>query len=540
MYKIKRQIIIVLLFSVFLSLFLILNPQHGLATDLNSKLLPLKTTKAENGFEDLQSLKETLKDKRLIGIGQSTLGAKEFFEIKHRFAEFLVEEMDYKLIAIDVEFAEANKVNDYIQGGKTSLKDAIWALREIRWSADKLSKDNYTINSRAYLASWTTTEVSDMLQWMKRYNENVGEQEKIRIYGIDMKLPENNIGEFFEYLHIVDNNLGTLYSKKLRDIVMVHGFDMKYPLARPLNLFTGLMKELENEFIGNKTSYINKSSSNEYEMANQALNAIIQWTIYQENNQKYGVVEALNVREGFLTKNIEWILEYEKQFHNEKIIVLSHNRSISKTSKGIMSMGENLKEKFSDEYYAIGLDFYQGKFRAYGLDLWGNPISNYLAKFNIKSSPKKTLVSKLEKTNIPISFMDFKEAVEDENIHNILTKNQSFHNIGLLYPGKYIPSRFFPDHAKQFEEAVPLEAYDGFIFIKEITQTTGVYDLRDTKIEDGDKAILNYYMHIIFGQLYTIIGVMITVILVILLIRKRIKRKKSGVGARYPGSRRWD
>lgn len=544
LYKTKRPILIVLLLSLFLSFFSVLNPQHALAADLHTKLkdqlIPLKTTKAEQGIEDLMPLKEILKDKKVIGIGESTIGAKEFFEMRHRIIEFLVDEMDYKLLAVDVGFSEANIVNDYIQGGEASLDDAIWALKEIPWSAEKVSKDNYIINSRAYLASWTTTEVSDMLKWMREYNENSEEEDKLRFYGIDMELPESNIWGFFDYLHLVDSSLGTYYNRKLSDIIMVYGFNMKYPSSRPLNLFTGMMEELQGKFKGNRDPYISRSSENEYETASQALNTIIQWTIYQENNLTYGAKEAFNVREEFLAKNTEWILEHEKQFNNDKIIVLAHNNNIIKASDENVSMGENLRGKFNDKYYAIGLDFYQGRFRSYGLDLWGNPISNYIAKFNIKSSPKRTLVNKLEKTNIPISFMDFKIASEDKDIIELLSKKQSFHNIGLLYPGKYSPSSFIPDHAKRLTEVIPIESYDGFIFIKEITETTGVYDRRDTKIEDGDKAILNHYMHIIFGQLSTIIGIVIVLVFIIIFIRNKIRKKKAGVGARYPGSRRWD
>ena len=66
----------------------------SISSKLKEMVYPLTTTKAGNGFEDLQPLKEILKDVNILGMGEATHGTKEFFEMKHRMFEFLVEEMD--------------------------------------------------------------------------------------------------------------------------------------------------------------------------------------------------------------------------------------------------------------------------------------------------------------------------------------------------------------------------------------------------------------------------------------------------------------
>lgn len=58
---------------VLMSLLSNIGTVKVLATDgnkLKEHLIHIETTKAENGFQDLEPLKEILKDKRIIGIGE--------------------------------------------------------------------------------------------------------------------------------------------------------------------------------------------------------------------------------------------------------------------------------------------------------------------------------------------------------------------------------------------------------------------------------------------------------------------------------------
>lgn len=470
----------------------------------------------------------------------STVGAKEFYEMKHRMVEFLVEEMGYRVVAIDAEFGDIKIVNDYILNGVGSIDEVIWALRNFSWSATKEKDNTSTIVTHAYLASWTTTEFTAMIEWMKKFNEDPGNENKIKFYGIDMELPENSIDDLFGYLDKADEGLGTNYSGKLSDLVIIHGFNIKYPTSRSLGLFLGMMEELEEIFITNKEKYIEKTSATEYEIAKHDLEVIMGWGDYRNNNLKSGTIEALSNRNYHMAENVKWILEFEKQNGNDKVIVWAHNRSIAKKGNLHSTMGEHLKETFGEEYYAIGLDFYEGRFRAYGVDIWGNPISNYLAKFSIGSSPKNTLAYALEKTGLELSLLDFQSALGEKEVFDILSNPQLIHNIGLMYPGRYTPSRYTLDFTKRYSSDIPMDSYDGFLFVKEISETTGAYDKRDTKIEDGDKAIISHYIHILFGQISTIVSIIIVTVLIFIFVYKKIKKKKDGKGARYPNSDRWD
>jgi len=129
---------------------------------LKSSIIPIKTVKAENGFEDLEPLKQALMDARIIALGENTHGSREVFEMKHRMVEFLTAEMGFNTFAIESYLPEHSLINHYIQTGYGEPR--------------KLMNNLY--------AAWNTLEVLQMVQWMKKYNKNA--QTKLRFFGFDI------------------------------------------------------------------------------------------------------------------------------------------------------------------------------------------------------------------------------------------------------------------------------------------------------------------------------------------------------------------
>ena len=92
---------------------------------LKLNAVPLSTVEAGSGFEDLMPLKEVLKDKTLLGLGEATHGTREFFQMKHRLLEFLVTELDFTVFAIEASFARCQYINNYVLDGVGSLDTAV-------------------------------------------------------------------------------------------------------------------------------------------------------------------------------------------------------------------------------------------------------------------------------------------------------------------------------------------------------------------------------------------------------------------------------
>ena len=83
---------------------------------LANNAVPLQGIKSGGGYADLHSLKRIFQDVRIIGLGEATHGTLEFFVFKHRLLEFLVKEMNVRVLAIETGYSSTAQINDYVMG----------------------------------------------------------------------------------------------------------------------------------------------------------------------------------------------------------------------------------------------------------------------------------------------------------------------------------------------------------------------------------------------------------------------------------------
>src|SRR6266540_48671 len=88
---------------------------------LQQNAIPIQHIEAGHGFADLQPLKTLLQDVKVVGLGETTHGTREFFQFKHRLLEFLVTEMDFTAFAIEASYASCQPINDFVLHGTGDL-----------------------------------------------------------------------------------------------------------------------------------------------------------------------------------------------------------------------------------------------------------------------------------------------------------------------------------------------------------------------------------------------------------------------------------
>ncbi|MSU00409.1 erythromycin esterase family protein [Tissierella pigra] len=418
--------LVVIIFTTFMGTGA--NTESNLTTELKENLIPLKTVEAESGFEDLMPLKEILKDKRIIGMGEATHGTSEFFKMKHRMFEFLVEEMGYRVFAIEGEFGGSQVVNEYILYGKGDINKSLEAM-------------NFWI--------WSTEEVVDMIEWMKKYNDDPNNKRKIKFYGFDIQSADNSLSYVLDYLEKVGSNNIDGYRKGIKTL-----------------------EEIYAELKENKDEYIKNSSVEEYDLIFQHAVVIDQWIDLQRTKERF------ETRDHYMTENIKWILDYEnKHYGNDKIMLWAHNGHISKEFIKL-NIGKRLKDLYNDDYYSLGFDFYEGDFIAGTFTLLGSKGAN----FHISSSPNGSYGDEMNKTGIPISFLDFKKAEKNKVVSEFLSSKIYSNNIGALYLRKR-------GNENDINKKVMRDTYDGMIFINSTTASKMIKPYFD-RVKDGNKILV--------------------------------------------------
>jgi len=407
---------------------------------LKKSVIPISTVEAGNGFKDLMPLKDILKDKKIVGMGEATHGTSEFFKMKHRFFEFLVEEMGYRVFAMECDGGGGQVINDYILKGESNVEDSLDGLGLYR-----------------------TEEIKNMIEWMKEYNDDPSHKEKIRFYGFDMQGIVDTLPKLSYYLGKLDKELQTKVEEDTLNTIYRN--DIKALTNEQLDSILLNINEIQKDMENAKEKYLKNNLQNEYELAIWNLNLVSQCVEYhiEVNKSVNHIIESVSVmkiRDKYMAANVKWIQEHEGKLGNDKVMLWAHNVHVSYMDDIYKYMGKNLKEMYGDEYYSIGFELSRGSFNTSDMS------TGTLTRFDIDNNGSEYLAYKFDKTKIPISFLDFNSASKSEKISEILSESQSFNHNGGFYYNENTPKRI---------QYIPKNLFDGLIYIKETTESKLVY-----------------------------------------------------------------
>ncbi len=132
---------------------------------VENEAIHLTTVLPTESLDDLKQLDPVLKDRRIIALGESTHGTREFFQLRHRMFRHLVENHGVRLFGIEASFAACLPIDEYVQTGAGDPRAALKG--QGFWT-------------------WETEEVLELVEWMREWNRNrPADTEPVRFYGFD-------------------------------------------------------------------------------------------------------------------------------------------------------------------------------------------------------------------------------------------------------------------------------------------------------------------------------------------------------------------
>ncbi|HLL45960.1 MAG TPA: erythromycin esterase family protein, partial [Longimicrobiaceae bacterium] len=150
---------------------------------LRRNAVPFRTDAPGGDLSDLAPLGRIVGNARVVGLGEATHGTREFFRMKHRVLEYLVKERGFNTFAIEATWAECERINDYVHGAPGDPRKLLSAQRF--WT-------------------WNTQEVLDMIEWMRRHNQNPGRAPRVSFHGFDMQYQRVAMDDVEAFLARVD------------------------------------------------------------------------------------------------------------------------------------------------------------------------------------------------------------------------------------------------------------------------------------------------------------------------------------------------
>ncbi|MCK5126091.1 MAG: erythromycin esterase family protein [candidate division Zixibacteria bacterium] len=388
-----------------------------------------KTTEPGSGFDDLVKFGAIVGDAQVVCLGESRHDAHEQFRLKHRLIEYLVIEKGFTLFALEEGLPYGEKVNQYILGGEGSAEDILSGMGA--W----------------YI--WDTEEVLVLLKWMRKHNDSVTEDKKVRFCGIDIVDPFPGLVNILGYLDVVDSRYASTMRNKQIGMELFRASFWSEIIERyrslppaEVDVLALNISEIVEQFENSKESYITKTSLDDYMLAYR------QTVTVQQANEMFTTfirgtfTEAGDVRERGTTDNILWHLN--RHGDNAKMIVWAHNFHVSRdafdlnipnrpVSEGMIPMAHYVAAELGDNLVSFGFSFYEDSYEEIELP----PTEDDMVDAALNAVGAETFA------------IDFRKAPTSGLVHDWLNEKQKLRGQGgvaHLIPSKSFDAMIFTRH----------------------------------------------------------------------------------------------
>ncbi|MBT2442768.1 erythromycin esterase family protein [Streptomyces sp. ISL-36] len=365
--------------------------------------LPLSGLTAGGSTADLQPLKGILDGVRIVGLGEATHGTREFFQLKHRLLEFLVTELGFSVLAMEASASAGPAVDAYVREG---VGDAAGVLAGLGfWT-------------------WRTHEVLMMIEWMRAYNRGRPEDQKVRFAGIDSQQCGGSLAVLGSFLRKAapDREAGLL--SPLRMLARAYPGSQPDPQRHLVHDAEALLEFLR----GRAPEAVD--ALRHARILVQAADLVTRARQHKDPDQT-----VFAARDRYMAEAVGELLNDP----STKIALWAHNGHITKSRHGgaVPAMGQHLHTRYGDAYYALGLLFGSGSFRARRMrpGPWSRPRASALVTNRIGPARPDTVEAQLATANPGNHLVDLRSAVTASTpVRKWLNGRHGMRNFGAIVP----------------------------------------------------------------------------------------------------------
>jgi len=316
-----------------------------------------KSAEPGQGCADLRHLLDMIGEARVVALGEATHGTHEFEAMKQRIVECLATEKGFTVIAMEADWGESRRIDDYVQGGTDELP----MLYE---------------NPGYWM--WNTDEVMGLVDWMGEYNASSDPAEALHFFGLDMQSVTVTADYLLAYIDSVDPEGVSAVRQDLSCFrnYIPHPYYYQNASAETYERCRQGLQAAYDGILSNQEGYEAASSPAAFANGLHTARLLIQ------NEQLFssGMMMS-NYRDAFMAENAAWLLDQAGP--EAKMVIWAHNYHVStfvqvpsedESSANQLTldftyplMGVYLRERYGSDFVSVGFDFGSGSFNAYPL-----------------------------------------------------------------------------------------------------------------------------------------------------------------------------
>ncbi|MFE3882311.1 erythromycin esterase family protein [Streptomyces lydicus] len=312
---------------------------HDIDRWLTEYARPLGSLTPGAPHQDLEPLGAALRGVRIMGLGESTHGTREFFRLKHRIVQFLVREAGFTTFAMEASASAARALDAYVRHG---------------------TGDPARLLTRLGFWTWRTEEILDLVEWLRAHNAVLPESRRVRFVGTDPQRCADS-------LQVVTAFLRQVAPERERDVDALQVLEQARPASRPdpeqallrrVEALVGFLEDHREQFARHTTA---DTAHEALEHARILLRAAD--LVTRSPGMASGEHSVFAARDRYMADAVARLVDDSAA---ERVILWAHNGHLTKGTygNGVPSLGSRLRERYGDSYYALALLFGKGSFLA--------------------------------------------------------------------------------------------------------------------------------------------------------------------------------
>jgi erythromycin esterase len=389
-------------------------------------------------------------DATFVGLGEATHGSREFFQLKHRFVRYLVEEEGCRAFALEANFSEALALNDYVVDGDGDPRDALDAI---------------------YFWTWNVESVLALVEWLRAFNADRPREDRVRFFGVDAQYTQGPVDALREFFADVDPE----FRDAIGDELAAAADDGTPPQQEDdtQNRATAadrVASEIQTRLDARGDEYAAATSEGRVALARQHRRVLEQAADYKrqfpEDPTDTTDMTYASIRDEAMADNAEWVREFTG---TDTLPVWAHDAHVARTGlqfgDGCPSLGQHLAERHGDDYWALGFAFARGGFQAYDT---AEDTETKLVRHALADPIEDTIEATLDDALGSPAVVDLRAAREDDRLREWLAARPHFATGAGFDPTT--------DPAEELLTYDYTDAFDALAFVPETTRARPVED----------------------------------------------------------------
>ncbi len=387
---------------------------------------------------------ERIADCRVVLIGEATHGTSEFYSMRARITQRLIESEGFSVVAVEADWPDAARIDNYVRHSE-------------------VPPSNWTAFARFPTWMWRNQETRAFVDWLHQRNGTLDYAERTAFYGLDLYSLYTSVREVIAYLETVDPELASIARQRYGCLSPWEADPAAYGRAALRGTYQKCERAVTHilvELLQKRQDYALRDGERFFDATQNArlvANAEQYYRIMY-----YGSRASWNLRDTHMFETLKNILAHHGP--KSKVVIWAHNSHIGDATatemsrRGEINIGKLCREHFADDCYTIGFGTNDGKVAAAAG--WDEPMQvmdvrpahpqSYERLFHMTEQPG--LILPLQKPGA----VDLREALETPRLERA---------IGVIYrPDSELASHYF--------EAVLPRQFDDYIWIDRTTAVT--------------------------------------------------------------------